>query len=290
MKKFKNVLIVLIVIVIAIVLIVNLVKSRIQAVVDSESSFSNYLFDSYTVSRSDVTSYARSSGNITSFNIETLKLETGDQIKEILVSEGEKVEANQTVMKIVNDGKEKNLKSTISGLFFCVESSTGETEYCIYNLDDVGVKVTFSEKDIANITIGQKAVVNIPALDKELEGTVSYISNLPQNERYTVRVKLDYSDDIKFGYSSSVSIVTMEKTNAIIVPYDYVSMTDDGKYYVIMDEYKDELYDSWLQSDNVNISEEKRTYIKPGIITSKTIEVLEGLEENQTIIKFNSDW
>jgi hypothetical protein len=290
MKKVKKVIIVLVIIVVAILLIVNVVKSRISAYMDAENVYADYVFDSYIVERSDVIAYAKSSGSITSFNIETLKFEAGDQIKELLVSEGQKVEANQEVIKVVNDKKERTIKSTISGLFFCVEKDTGETEYCIYNLDDVGVKVTFSENDIANISIGQKAIVNISALGKELEGTVSYISNLPKNERYTVRIKLNYSDDIKFGYSSTVSVVTMEKDNALTVPYDYVSMTDDGKYYVVSADYKDELYSEYCNIGDIDITEEMRIYIKPGIITSNVVEVEEGLEENQDIIKINNYW
>jgi len=286
MKKVKSVLIVLVIIAIIVAIIVNIVRSRIKAYTDVENSYSENMISTYKVSKSDVTSYARSSGSITSFNIETLNLEPGDQIKELLVSDGQKVNSNQDIMKIVSDGKEKILKSSISGLFFLIEKNTGETQYCIYNIDDIGVKVTFSENDIANIIIGQKAIVNIPALNKEFEGEVSYISSLPQNDRYSVRIKLNYTDDIKFGYSCNANVITMEKKDVITVPYDYVSMADDGRYYVLTDNCKKDLYDAWMNGNNTNVSEEKRTYIKTGMITSKTVEVTEGLEENQTIIKF----
>jgi len=285
MKKLKNLLIVIVVIAIIVAILVNIVKKRISAYKDVENSYSDNLFTIHTVSRGDVVSYARSSGNITSFNIEALKFEIGDQIKEILVSEGQMVNANQDIMKVVNDGKERIIKAGISGKFFFVEKDMGDTQYCIYNIDDVGVKVTFSEKDIANISIGQKAIINVPALEKDLEGTVSYIASLPQNERYAVRIKINYTDDVKFGYSSNVSVVTLEKNNVITVPYAYVSMTDDGRYYVLTDACKDDLYNSWMNGTNMEISEEKRTYIKTGVITSKTVEVTEGIEEGQSIIK-----
>ncbi len=285
MRKLKNAVIVIAVIAVIVMIIVNVVKTRISAYQEVENSYSDNLFTTHTVSKNDVISYARSSGNITSFQIETVRLETGDQIKEILVSEGQSIKSNEKIMKVTSNGKEKILKAGISGKFFCIEKELGNTEYCIYNIDDVGVKVTFSEKDIPNIAIGQRAIINVPALEKELEGTVSYIASLPQNERYAVRIKIDYSEDVKFGYSSNVSVVTQEKKDVITVPYAYVSMTDDGRYYVLTENCKEDLFQSWTNGTGMAIPEEKRTYIKTGLITSKTIEVTEGLQEGQSIIK-----
>ena len=238
MKNLKRVVIVIAIIAIVVFILVNIVKSKIGAVQDAESSYASYMFDTYTVKRGDVSSYIKGVGQITSFNIETLEIGATDKISEILVSEGTRVEKNQDVMKVTDlNNKTRTIKAGISGNFYCIETEEA-TKYCIYNLDDIGVKLSLPEKDITHIAIGQTVTVKVNALDKEFSGTVSYIASLPQNDRYTVRIKIDYTDDIKFGYSSTASILIANMGDVISIPYDYLKMDEDDRYYVFKEEYK----------------------------------------------------
>lgn len=282
-NKIKTVIVILVVIILIILGIVNLVKTKFADIENVNSGYADMFYTTYTVKREDVKSYIRGAGTITSFNIETLEIGVGDKVSEILVSEGQKVNAKQDILKVTDEnGKSKTIKSSISGMFFCIEDQTVGTKYCIYNLDDIGVKIALSEKDITSVTVGQKATVNITALNKEFEGTVSYVSSLPQNDKFIVKVKLNYTDDIKFGYSTSTSILSSEKLNAIVIPYSFVNMTDDGRYYIFKEEYKMDLYDS-LAFDEVD-DEQWRTYIEVGTVTSKDVEVISGLNEGDRIL------
>ena len=291
MKKVLKAILVLILIFLIIGFVLfKIVKSRIDAVGGVANAYAEFAFATYTVKRDNVSSYIRGAGTISSFNIETLNIDVGENVTDILVEEGDFVEAKQEILKVKDeDGNTKTLKSSISGLFFCVENQTaGVTSgisYCIYNLDDIGVKIALSEKDITSVNVGQKAKVNITALNKEFDGEVSYVSSLPQNDKFMVRIKIDYTDEVKFGYSATTSILTMEKDNIIAIPYDYLNMTDDGRYYVYKDEVKAQLYDSLGWGEEA--PEELRTYITIGTITSKNVEVLEGLEEGDKIAMLN---
>ncbi len=280
MKVFKRILIAVLIIAIIVIILVNIVKSKVGAMRDAESGYENWMFDTYTVSKDDVQSYVKGIGQITSFNIETLEFSANEKISEILVSEGTKVEKNQEIMKVTDGNKTRTIKSSISGLFFCVETED-TTKYCIYNLDDVGIKLSLPEKDISSIANGQTVMVKISALDKEFNGTVTYISSLPQNERYTVRVKIDYTDELKFGYSAIASILTMDKKDVISIPYDYLYMTENGRYYVFKENVKKE-YSEILM--NGGSDESLRTYIEVGSITSNLVEVNSGLAEGEKII------
>lgn len=283
MKKLKAILIVLIILGIIVFGIIKVVKSKVDAVSEIQEGNADNFFASYTVKKQDVSSYVRGSGTITSFNIETLEIEAGNRVSEILVSEGQKVNAKQEILKVVNDeGKTKTIKSSISGMFFCIEDQTMGTKYCIYNLDDIGIKMALAEKDITSVNVNQKVKIKITALDKEFEGNVSYVSSLPQNDKFLVRIKLNYNDDIKFGYSATASILTSEKTNAIVIPYDYVKMNDDGRYFVYKEDRKNDLYNTFW--DNTEKPEEWKTYIEVGTITSNDVEVISGLEEGEKII------
>ena len=281
MKNLKRVVIVIAIIAIVVFILVNIVKSKIGAVQDAESSYASYMFDTYTVKRGDVSSYIKGVGQITSFNIETLEIGATDKISEILVSEGTRVEKNQDVMKVTDlNNKTRTIKAGISGNFYCIETEEA-TKYCIYNLDDIGVKLSLPEKDITHIAIGQTVTVKVNALDKEFSGTVSYIASLPQNDRYTVRIKIDYTDDIKFGYSSTASILIANMGDVISIPYDYLKMDEDDRYYVFKEEYKQELYNAMFDGTP---DEAYRTYVEVGIITSNNVEIKSGLAEGDKIL------
>lgn len=281
MKKLKRIVIVIAIIAVVAIVLINIVKSKVGAMQDAESGYTSYMFDTYTVKKGNVESFIKGVGQVTSFNIETLEIAATDKISEILVSEGTKVEQNQEIMKVTDiNNKTRTIKAGISGMFFCIETEE-TTKYCIYNLDDIGVKLSLPEKDITHIAIGQTAKVKINALDKEFDGTVSYIASLPQNDRYTVRIKLDYTDDIKFGYSSTASILIANMGDVISIPYDYLHQDEKDEYYVLKEEYSQELYDAMFDGTS---DEQYRTYVEVGIITSNNVEIKSGLEEGDKIL------
>lgn len=282
MKKIRKILTVIIVIAVVVLVIVNVVKSKFGALQNVDEAYVNDMFESYTVKRGTVESTVRGIGQITSFNIEMLSIESDEKISEIVVSEGQTVEKNQDVMKVTNGSTTRTIKAGISGKFFVVESEQ-DTKYCIYNLDDIGVKLSLPERDIASIQVGQEANIKVNALGKEFTGKVEYISSLPQNERYIVKIKIDYTDDIKFGYTGISSILTSKKENVISIPYDYLQMTESGKYYVYKENAKEELTNIFVYGEG-NENDSVRTFIEVGDITSSDVEVLSGLEENDTII------
>lgn len=284
MKKVKRILIIAIIIIVIVLIIKGFIGSKVEEFNNIDNMYMNEWFDSYLVSKDDVKSYVKGMGTITSFNIETINIDVDEKISEILVSEGQKVEKNQDIMKVTDGTTNRTIKSSISGMFFCIEEETG-TKYCIYNLDDIGVKLSLPEKDIASVALGQSVTVNVSAINKEFTGTVSYISSLPQNDRYIVRVKIDYNDEIKFGYSTISSILTHEIKDSIVVPYEYVNMTDDGKYYIYKADQKDSLYNATFLDGKMEDAE--KTYVEVGTITSSLIEIKNGLEVGEEIITLN---
>ena len=282
MKKFFSVLKVILVIAIIVFIIVRIVKGKYAEF--EETAMGDIGIQKYEVEKGDIANDVKGIGQISSFNIETLEIASTDKISEILVQEGAKVEKGQDIMKISDiNNKTKTIKAGISGMFFCIENESGTT-YCIYNLDDVGVKLLLPEKDISSIKMGQTANVKINALDKEFTGTVSYISSLPQNDRYTVRVKIDYNDELKFGFKGNVKIFIDEAKDVIRIPYEYLKETEDGRFYVYEEKnIDDEMEFSRMLMTGEN-DENYRTYIEIGLITNSYVEVKSGLEENSVIV------
>jgi multidrug efflux pump subunit AcrA (membrane-fusion protein) len=284
MKKVKKVIIVIAIITVIVAILVKIISSKVNGINNVENLYADTFFDTYTVTRDDVKSYVKGIGQVTSFNIETLEVESYEKISEILVSESQKVEKDQEIMKVTDGSTTRTIKAGISGLFFCVEENN-VTKYCIYNLDDIGIKLSLGEKEVTTVSVGQKVSINITALNKDLEGTVEYVSSLPQNERYIVRVKIDYTDDVKFGYSATASILTKEDNDAIVIPYEYLNMDENEKYFVYSANYKTELYNNFW--DNTDIPEEAKIYVEVGTITSNNVQIVSGLEAGEEIIKLS---
>jgi multidrug efflux pump subunit AcrA (membrane-fusion protein) len=280
MKNLKKVIIVIAIIVVIVIVLAKIISNNVNNVDLYGAEISTY-FDTYTVKREDIKNYVYGTGQVTSFNIETLDIEAYEKISEILVSEGQKVEKDQEIMKVTDGSTTRTIKASVSGLFFCIEENN-VTKYCIYNLDDVGIKLAIGEKGVSSVAVGQKVSINITALNKDLEGTVEYISSLPQNEKYIVRVKIDYTDDVKFGYTATASILTNEVDNVIAIPYDYLIMDEDGKYYVYNADYQMDIFTS-LGGGSLDYA---KYYVDVGVVTSNKVEILSGLEEGDIITTF----
>ena len=97
--------------------------------------------------------------------------------------------------------------------------------YSIVNPKDIYIKVLLSEKKLAGVTIGSKAVVNLDAFDKTYDGKVikimpvsaSTFSLVPRDiasgeftkldQRFVVKIKLNkYDDKIRIGMGGEVKI------------------------------------------------------------------------------------
>lgn len=151
------------------------------------------------------------------------------------------------------------------------------------------IKGTLTEFDIPNVHVGQTVTVKSKVYpDKEWTGTISYVSNYPNETSdslqaadtgasaqgstsasydYTVDI-LDDTSDLRQGFSTSVEIHTSD--NNLLVPLSAV-VHKDKKSYVW-------LYDSAT-------GEVKRRQVSLGQADAKHQEILKGLEKGQRVIE-----
>ncbi len=285
-KKFKwlkvlgLVVVILLVIELIFRIIINNLSDNIGNI--SETEMSHYIND-YTVREQNLTAYVKGTGEITSFNIQVLDIPSYSTIKEVYVNDGDNVVAKQKLIRAVIDGYSQIINSSIDGMYFETEVN-GLNVYQIYDLKNIGIEMFVSENEAAKLMVGQKAYVRITALNKEVEGSISYISKLPQDGKFKVKVKIEYSDEIKFGYGASIRIVTNEKQNVLVIPYDALYMEDD-KYYVIKNEFKSDLYKNY--TSKIAIPETAKTYVEVGIITNSQVEIISGLKSGDVVEEWN---
>lgn len=68
------------------------------------------------------------------------------------------------------------------------------------------VSMNVSETKISKISIGQEAVITIPALEKEYKGYVTHIGSTASNGKFTIDIEFENDGDIKLGMTSTVQI------------------------------------------------------------------------------------
>lgn len=235
------------------------------------------MYSAVAAERIDLETYTRGSGLFTSFNTAQLKVEDGQKITQRYVNDGDAVKANQAIF-LANNGYENSyIKTPIAGLFFEKQGENNTAAYEVYDITNTGIMIQVSESNVAKMQIGQTAKVLFTAIDKELDGKVSYISKVADNGSFPVRITIPYSEDLRFGYNASVKIITASKQQALCVPYNAV-MFDGDKAYVVKKKHMK------AANKDGNITDEMKTYIKVGISDNDYVEVLEGLRENDQIL------
>lgn len=267
--------VILVVLICAILFIVGKIRNNIGNI--SENEVSAY-FREFTVSRDDISLYVKGTGEITSFNIKDLEVYPYSTIKAKYKSDGDIVKAKERIMQISTEGYYQNISSPIDGMYFETEKN-GIKVYEVYDLNDIGVDLAISENDVALLSLNQKATVKISALNRELDGTVSYISKLPTSGKFRVRINILYDEQIRFGYGVSVKILAKEQKDILAIPYEALFMDTNNRYYVIKKEHELEYYENTLLTVPDNI----KTYVEVGTVTRDIVEIIDGLEEGDIV-------
>ncbi|MEX1378383.1 MAG: HlyD family efflux transporter periplasmic adaptor subunit [Eubacteriales bacterium] len=136
------------------------------------------------------------------------------------------------------------------------------------------IKVAIDELDISKVQLGQIVDLKFEALDGEkYEGVVTKINSLGEAvngvTNYTITVTIKETGSILIGMSGNAKIITEQKQDVLVVPIDAVQLIND-EYYVIL-------------GKDANIKTVADHKIKTGINDGAYIEVLEGLEEGDTV-------
>jgi len=150
-------------------------------------------------------------------------------------------------------------------------------------------EISFGETDIAKIKLGQKANLTFDAVsDLTITGKVSAIDAVGASTQgvvsYNVKVVLDIQDDrIKPGMSTTATIITDTKTDALYVPNSAVK-TQQGIRYVL--KVTDAVSDADLQNTSGVIlknSPSKQT-VETGVSDDSSTEIISGLNEGDIVV------
>jgi HlyD family secretion protein len=131
------------------------------------------------------------------------------------------------------------------------------------------------EIDMPKLKAGQSATITFDAVKNvSLQGNVSFVGlkkiSIPGGgSAYTVKVEIPESNpSIKSGMSCNIQIIASSKKHVLAVPVSSVVTLADGKTYV----------------DKVVNGKVERVEIKTGISSNIYIEVVDGLNEGDTVL------
>lgn len=186
---------------------------------------------------------------------------------------------------------------------------TGTEILRLANLEDMEVLIEVNENDIIRVSESDTAIIEVDAyLDEEFKGVVTEIANSArlqnvssdQVTNFEVKVRIlksSYKSILKEGQPSpfrpgmtaSVEIQTENKMDVIVVPIECVTIRSDtsskAKSYKIGretgDEEKEEFEVVFVYEDGKAVLH----VVKTGIQDDENIEIIEGLEVDQEVVK-----
>lgn len=159
------------------------------------------------------------------------------------------------------------------GELFTGMSVTGP-QIQIVNNSELKVKVDIPENYAAEVRQGAKVVIDIPALGKTFNSTISRISQSVNNSSrgFTAECRIPASANAKPNMGASVKILNHSNSKAIVVPVNIVQSDEKGKYVYVM-----------VAGKNGKMTTHKKT-VTVGELYGDEVEILSGLTVGDKLI------
>lgn len=209
-----------------------------------------------------------------------------DEMKRILVR-SQNTLGNSVIAYELQDLaiKYATLYSPISGVVVAVDQpnsgvniTPASATFSIIDPMSIYFKAQIDQEDVTRVKIGDKTTITLDSFpEKEFVSEVTYISFTPVSGQtstvYEIRFKLDSdsNQDLKYrlGMDGDALISLKEIPNSLTLPIEAIRQDEDQPYVFVK------------SNDNQPLI--KKT-IKIGIETDTTVEILEGLSENDQVV------
>jgi membrane fusion protein, multidrug efflux system len=144
----------------------------------------------------------------------------------------------QSQLASLEEQKEASrIKSPISGSVDEIFMKAGENiapgmpAARVVNTSDLKLKANVSESYVTNVKTGNKVIVSIPELKKDIEARVTFVSkNIdPLSRTFTVEVNLPSYPDLRPNMSGVIKVIYYSEAAALTVPVNTVQTVNDEK-------------------------------------------------------------
>lgn len=240
--------------------------------------------DSYLKLQKELEEEESMLAGLKTFLAEQQTIKTASEPAVLTTYNKEQLNANKTLTDFNVSELQKNIetakagiKAEFSGIVTDIQAVEGATLVSGANVltlasgEDMKVSISLSKYDLANLKVGQEATVTIN--EKEYIGKVSRINRMATiNSAGAAMVSADIhienpDENIYLGIEAKVKIETATSKDTLLVPAEAVNTDINGDFVYIL----------------VNNIVERKT-VKTGISSADSIEILEGLNENDQVI------
>ncbi len=232
-------------------------------------------YNSYAARIGTISNSMSFSGSIQLQNNETLTADSAAIVRQIYVSEGERVTKGQRLMRL-SDGT--TLKAGFDGEVNLIsveesdEVASNANLIQIVDFENMQVSMRVDEYSITDLQLGQRCRITITALGETFDSQIAHINRIASGggntAYYTVTAEVKVTSNVLPGMAATVTIPQEEAIDTVILNKDALSFANDNSAYVLM--YDDQQV---LQRIPVTI----------GLDNDNYVEITSGLKAGDTV-------
>ena len=243
-------------------------------------------YSQMTAQQGDLTTYFNFDGIVHAKRSQTITAQAADTVKTVYVAQNAQVKKDDRLYKTESGLTVRaGIDGEVTGLYVHEGDviAAGEKTAEIMDLDDLEVRLSVDEYDVAAMIPGTPIDVTVLALDRSFSGTVT---SLDKNgtasgdlSYYTAYADLEDTEGVYPGMQVSAKVLRSQALGATILKTDAIQFDDYNRPYVLM--YSADGKDTVRVSVSVGVSDGVYCEITEGLKPGDTVLVPSGMSMQQ---------
>lgn len=243
-------------------------------------------YSQMTAQQGDLTTYFNFDGIVHAKRSQTITAQAADTVKTVYVAQNAQVKKDDRLYKTESGLTVRaGIDGEVTGLYVHEGDviAAGEKTAEIMDLDDLEVRLSVDEYDVAAMIPGTPIDVTVLALDRSFSGTVT---SLDKNgtasgdlSYYTAYADLEDAQGVYPGMQVSAKVLRSQALGATILKTDAIQFDDYNRPYVLM--YSADGKDTVRVSVSVGVSDGVYCEITEGLKPGDTVLVPSGMSMQQ---------
>ena len=243
-------------------------------------------YSQMTAQQGDLTTYFNFDGTVHAKRSQTITAQAADTVKTVYVAQNAQVKKDDRLYKTESGLTVRaGIDGEVTGLYVHEGDviAAGEKTAEIMDLDDLEVRLSVDEYDVAAMIPGTPIDVTVLALDRSFSGTVT---SLDKNgtasgdlSYYTAYADLEDAEGVYPGMQVSAKVLRSQALGATILKTDAIQFDDYNRPYVLM--YSADGKDTVRVSVGVGVSDGVYCEITEGLKPGDTVLVPSGMSMQQ---------
>ena len=243
-------------------------------------------YSQMTAQQGDLTTYFNFDGTVRAKRSQTIAAQAADTVKTVYVAQNAQVKKDDRLYKTESGLTVRaGIDGEVTGLYVHEGDviAAGEKTAEIMDLDDLEVRLSVDEYDVAAMIPGTPIDVTVLALDRSFSGTVT---SLDKNgtasgdlSYYTAYADLEDAQGVYPGMQVSAKVLRSQALGATILKTDAIQFDEYNRPYVLM--YSADGKDTVRVSVGVGVSDGVYCEITEGLKPGDTVLVPSGMSMQQ---------